>query len=294
MRIGITGNTSKDELWDPVASLIDWLETDAVAYCLHQDIADGLAARDLVDASLCQQHTEPDLADASDVILSFGGDGTLLNSAHEVGARGTPLLGINIGRLGFLADVEVGQVREAIRHLDQGTYSIEPRLVLTTEFDVDGTRRHVWALNEFVIARGGPVSLINIDVTVDGTPLNTYWADGLIMATPTGSTAYSLAVNGPIVMPGSDVVILSPLAPHSLTVRPFVLSADAVIEARVDGKDQPCVLAADGKSILLNDVQSSLTMRRAEHRVNLVKLPGQHYFQTLRSKLMWGVRNHRR
>jgi NAD+ kinase len=211
-----------------------------------------------------------------------------------VGARGTPLLGINIGRLGFLADVEVGQVREAIQHLARGTYSIEPRLVLAAGVDLDGTRRNYWALNEFVIARGGPVSLINIDVTVDGTPLNTYWADGLIMATPTGSTAYSLAVNGPIVMPGSDVVILSPLAPHSLSVRPFVLPAEAVIEARVDGKEQPCVLAADGQSILLDKIQSTLTIRRADHRVNLVKLPGQHYFQTLRSKLMWGVRNHRR
>lgn len=292
MHLGITGNTTKQRLWQPVADLVHWLLVEGHTFCLHPTVAEGLAARDLVDRQVCEARGEADLAHQSDVILSFGGDGTLLNSAHEGGTAGTPLLGINIGRLGFLADVEVGHVRAAVDCLLAGDYRTESRLVLAAEFEAPDETKQYWALNEFVLARGGPVGLITIDVTVDGTPLNRYWADGLILATPTGSTAYSLAVGGPLVMPGSDVFILSPLASHSLTVRPFVLPADSVIEARVNAGDQTCVLAADGRSRLLDQDDLRLTVRRAKHRINLVKLPGQHYFKTLRSKLAWGAPNH--
>jgi NAD+ kinase len=127
-------------------------------------------------------------------------------------------------------------------------------------------------------------------VAVDGTPLNTYWADGLIMATPTGSTAYSLSTGGPIIAPGVDAVILTPIAPHTLTVRPIVLPADSTITCRVHEDNQPYVFAADGRSTLFEEHELAFTIERAPHTVNLVKLPGQHFFHTLRSKLMWGVR----
>lgn len=291
MNIGITGNTNKDRLWQPAAQLVAWFLEEGNAFCLHEDVARGLVERNLVDAATCEAHTVTDLATVADIILSFGGDGTMLNSAHEVGAKSTPLLGINIGRLGFLADVEVGDIQAAMRLLFDGRYRIEPRLVLEAELSVGGKKRTYFALNEFVLERGGPVGLLSIEVTVDGTPLNTYWADGLILATPTGSTAYSLAVGGPIVMPGSDVVILSPVAPHSLTVRPFVLPASSVVEARIKTQKHPYVLAADGRSTLLRHDEVCIRVHQAAHRLNLVKFPHQHYFKTLRSKLMWGKRN---
>jgi len=141
-----------------------------------------------------------------------------------------------------------------------------------------------------VIDRSGAAGLIEIEVTVDETPLNTYWADGLIIGTPTGSTAYSLSTGGPIIAPGVEAVILTPIAPHTLTVRPIVLPADVTITCRVLQNDQPYVFAADGRSTMFDEHDLEFSVEQAAHTVNLVKLPGQHFFHTLRSKLMWGVR----
>lgn len=287
MTYGITGNTQKEKLWEPVADLVHWLAARDLAFCLHEAVACGLAERDLTSSALCAQRSERDLASASDVILSFGGDGTMLRSAHEVGTRGTPILGVNIGRLGFLADIEVEEVQQAIEHLERGAYRIEPRMVLCAQVEDRPDGQAWWALNEFVLERSGSAGLISVDVVVDGEPLNEYWSDGLIIATPTGSTAYSLSVGGPIVVPGSGVITLTPIAPHSLTVRPLILPAGAVVRVQMRAHTQPFVLAADGESTAFDEALA-ITIRRADHVVNLVKLPDQHYFKTIRSKLMWG------
>ena len=287
MTYGITGNTNKETLWAPVAALVTWLDEHHIPFCLHTNVAHGLLERTLVPPSLCRRHSANNLADQVDIILSFGGDGTLLRNAHEIGTLGTPILGVNIGRLGFLADVDVGHVQQTISRLEAGDYSVDARLVLSVEIEDDELERQ-WALNDVVIARAGPAGLIAIDVVADGTPLNRYWADGLIFSTPTGSTAYSLAVGGPIVAPGSDVVLLSPIAPHSLTVRPVVLPSGCILEARVVGSRHPYVLAIDGQSSLPRNDTVTITIRRAPHRINLVKLTDRHYFRTLRTKLTWG------
>lgn len=286
MLYGITGNTTKERLWEPAATLVRYLRERDMRFCLKADIAEGLRQRGLIEAGTALPCAEA-LGDEADLIFSFGGDGTLLRSAHEVGVSGTPILGINIGRLGFLASVEVSQLQETLDLLERQDFAVEDRLVLAAEVG-DEPPEHYWALNEIVIERGGPVGMIALDVAVDGTVLNRYWADGLIISTPTGSTAYSLAVGGPIVAPGSDVIILSPIAPHSLTVRPVVLPARSVIEARVVTSHPAYVLAADGVSTAPRHDNVRITIRRAAHTVKLVRLPGQHYFQTLRSKLVWG------
>lgn len=293
MRFGIAGNADKPLLWTPVAELIQWMHERDIDYCLHPLIAEGLRVRQTLDAALLDEHCTANLGLDADIVLSFGGDGTLLNTAHEIGIHQTPLLGVNIGRLGFLADVEIGQVQQAVAEILAGRYRIEPRLVLAAEFEIEGERKQYWALNEFVLARGSPLAMISLDVKVDDIPLNTYWADGLIFATPTGSTAYSLSVGGPIVMPGSDVILISPLSPHTLTVRPFVLPASCRIEVQVDAGDQAYLLAADGKSKLIDEQRLPITVRQARHRIHLIKLLDQHYFQTLRNKLAWGVRQHK-
>ena len=290
MRYGIAGNTSKEKLWKPVATLAAWFLENDIEFCLRQDVAAGLISRRLLDVAVCAERTEQDLAGSADVVLSFGGDGTLLRTAHEVGDRAKPILGVNIGRLGFLAEVEETRVRETIQLLEAGEYRIEGRMVL------DGTTSHGyaleadWALNEFVIERAGASKMISVDVSVDGVYLNNYWADGLIIATPTGSTAYSLSTGGPIMAPGCGAIILTPIAPHTLTVRPIVLPDTVVVTARVHSDSHPYVISADGMSTLINEDGVELTVRRADHDVNLVKLPGQDYFQTIRSKLMWGAR----
>jgi NAD+ kinase len=290
MIFGITGNTHKEQLWQPVADLVHWMVREDIPFRLHRNVAEGLITRGLLDEKLCVSHGVERLAEHVDVILSFGGDGTLLNSAHEIGERGTPILGVNIGRLGFLADVEVAHMHETVHRLLAGDYRIEARMVLEAQADNGAELRARWALNEFVLMRSGETSMVSIEVKVDGAPLNVYWADGLIIATPTGSTAYSLSVGGPILVPGCGAVVLTPIAPHALTARPIVLPDRSVIEARVLNYERPYVVTADGKSSVLTNQPLRLTIRRARHTVNLIKLPEQHFFRTLRSKLMWGVR----
>lgn len=291
MIYGITGNTGKDKLWTPVSRLVTWLLQQDIPFCMNRDVAAGLENRQLLDASICHERTVADLAASADIILSFGGDGTFLKSAHEVGDRGTPILGVNIGRLGFLAEIEVGQVNETIQRIEAGNYRIESRMVLEARIQNGQHFDLSWALNEFVIERSGSAKLMSIDVLVDGTPLNTYWADGLIIATPTGSTAYSLSTGGPIIVPGCQTMILTPIAPHTLTVRPIVLPDSSIIEARIPADHQPYVLAADGHGMMIQKEEMGITIKRAGYSVNLVKLPEQHYFHTLRTKLMWGLRH---
>ncbi|MFP4229288.1 MAG: NAD(+)/NADH kinase [Salinivenus sp.] len=289
MIYGLAGNPTKSAIWDPVAQTIDWLREHDLDFWIHDPIATGLLEHDYSPNGLVNDHRVDDIAESSDLVLSFGGDGTLLRTAHQTGSNDTPLLGVNIGRLGFLADIEVHQLPAAIRSIEQGQYSIEERMVLEAQTDAQQQFETEWAVNEFVFNRSGSAGLIRIEVSVDGTPLNTYWADGLITATPTGSTAYSLSNGGPIITPGVDAMILTPIAPHTLTVRPIVLPAEVTVTCRVLGDERPYVFAADGRSTLFDTFGHEFHIRRAPHTVNLVKLPDQHFFHTLRSKLMWGA-----
>lgn len=286
MIYGITGNPTKDQMWEPVAEVIGWLRSRGLAFCIHEPVARGLRERNLLDDG---SPVTPQIAQDSDLVLSFGGDGTLLRTAHATGSDDTPMLGVNLGRLGFLADTEVEQLTDALAAIEDGRYHVEERMVLEAHADGQHDLGVEWALNEFFINRSGATGLLRIQVEVDDTPLNTYWADGLIMATPTGSTAYSLSTGGPILTPGVAGIVITPIASHTLTVRPIVLPDTVTITARVLDTDSPYVFATDGRNTELNASNVVFTIRRADHTVNLVKLEGQHFFQTLRSKLMWGL-----
>ncbi|MEM8488492.1 MAG: NAD(+)/NADH kinase [Bacteroidota bacterium] len=288
MTYGITGNITKQEIWTPIGTLVAWLLKESIPFVLETAVASGLVKRELLSSEHAAKYGNPNLPQASDVILSFGGDGTLLSTAHNVGAHQTPILGVNFGRLGFLADTEVSNLNDTIRRLEQGAYRIQERMVLEARFEgKEGPEVH-WALNDFVLERSLMPQLISVEVSVDGAPLTTYWADGLIISTPTGSTAYALSVGGPILAPGSNVMALTPIAPHTLTVRPLVLPASAIITADVQANN--FVFAADGRSTSFEGTSPQFSIKRAQHSVRLIKLPEQDYFQTLRSKLRWSGR----
>ena len=223
------------------------------------------------------------------MLLSWGGDGTLLNSAREAGTSHTPILGVNIGRLGFLADVETEHIQSAILALERGEYRVEERTLLDVHTSPAGVLAPTWALNEFAIERSGQAGLLSIRVEIDGAFLNEYWGDGLIVATPTGSTAYSLSVGGPIIAPGAGVIVLSPVAPHTLTVRPVIVPDTSRLALRVFSRQNPYVVAIDGKGTRVEKDDVVFEVVRADHTIHLVKLLGQGYFDTLRSKLMWGA-----
>lgn len=288
MTYGITGNTRKDELWEPVATLTRWLEAEGLPFRLDERVAAGLAERGLRPAEVCARHAAADVAEEAEIVLSFGGDGTLLNAAHQVGPRETPILGVNIGRLGFLTAVEVGALPEAIRALEAGAYRAEARTALEALLEGRPEVPPRWALNDVVVAKSGSASMIDIEARVDGVYLNDYWADGLIVATPTGSTAYSLAAGGPLLAPEAGVLALTPIAPHTLTARPIVLPDSVSFEFLVTSS-QPFLIACDGVSEIVEEPGVRLTVRRAPHVVRLV-LPEGGHFERLRHKLMWGRR----
>ncbi|MDX1419140.1 MAG: NAD(+)/NADH kinase [Rubricoccaceae bacterium] len=289
MTYGITGNTAKEALWHPVADLTRRLYRKDLAFCLHRDIARGLEERELVDPAFTAQCAVDDVAEHCDLLLSFGGDGTMLRSAHAVGTREIPILGINVGRLGFLTKADVDELDEIVDRLEAGQHTVEKRMVL--ECDVDGAALDLpgWALNDFVLDKSGTTSMIAVEAEVDGVFLNTYWADGLIVATPTGSTAYNLSAGGPIVVPSSEALVLAPIAPHTLTARPIVLPDRATVRLRVTTRGHPYVFAVDGQSTVIEGgAEVTFTIRRASHGVRLVAFPDRDYFTTIREKLKWG------
>lgn len=291
MTFGITGNTHKVRLWEPVGDLVNWFASKQIAYRVHPGVAKGLLSRGTVSPALLNAaNTFSSFSEEVDVLLSFGGDGTLLNTIHKIERKGTPVLGVNIGRLGFLADVEVGNVREAVERIMEDQYRIEHRMVLQADIENDSPDVHTWAMNEFTVQKSVESGMLSVEVKVDGILLNTYWSDGLIIATPTGSTAYSMAVGGPILVPGCGAVVLTPLAAHALTARPIILPDTAMLEIRTFSDGHPYVFTADGNSTVLSQMERTITVRRADHTINLVKMLDKEYFQTLRSKLMWGAR----
>lgn len=224
----------------------------------------------------------------ADFAISMGGDGTFLRTASMVGQKEIPILGVNTGRLGFLADINAVDIERTIAALFQDDYSVETRAVIQVETSGEALQGYPCALNDVAILKRDNASMITIHATINGETLTTYMADGLIMSTPTGSTAYSLSVGGPIIVPGTHVFSLTAVAPHSLNVRPIVFSEDSVIELTVETRSHNFLVALDGRSEKLPD-STRLTLRKAPYRVQVIKRSGTRYFHTLREKMMWGA-----
>ena len=241
------------------------------------------------------QHVKADIAGTFrdldfdiDYVISMGGDGTLLKAASKVGARSVPIIGINMGRLGYLADVPATDIEEAIERLYSGDYVTENHSVIEATAmrgSLSGCPR---ALNDIAVLKQDNASMITIHARIDGKELITYQADGLIISTPTGSTAYSLSNGGPIIMPATDVLCLTPVAPHSLSVRPIVVPAKAEITLTVERRSHNYLVAIDGRSEKLPE-RTTLRIRRAPYEVKIVKRHGGGYITTLRGKMMWGA-----
>lgn len=223
----------------------------------------------------------------ADIVVSMGGDGTFLEAASRVGDKRIPMLGINMGRLGFLADISADEIDTAIRDIYNGLYAIEERSVLWVEYSEGQPSGHPYALNEVAVLKRDNSSMISIRISINGEYLTTYQADGLIINTPTGSTGYALSVGGPIMTPDSHVIGLVPVAPHSLNVRPLTLYDDVEIELGVESRSHQFLVAIDGRCETCTE-QLKLTIRRAPYPICLLKRTKNSFFRTLRNKLMWG------
>jgi len=229
-----------------------------------------------------------DLPRTTDVLLSLGGDGTLLDTVGFVGASGIPILGINLGRLGFLAAVPAEDVEGAVQSLARGSYTLEQRSLIHLDSSVPLFGAFPSALNEFTLHRRDSSSMIRIHTYLNGEFLNTYWADGLIVATPTGSTGYNLSCGGPVVFPQAASFVITPVAPHNLNTRSIVVSDDNVISFEVEGRSEHFLCTLDSRTeTITQDVQ--LAVRREKFAVNLLRPDEHNFLRTIRQKLYWGV-----
>lgn len=223
-----------------------------------------------------------------DYVISMGGDGTFLKAASRVGAKGTPIIGVNMGRLGFLADVLPGEVEAALDSLYAGECQIEEHVVIQVEAEGGVLAGNPFALNDIAVLKRDDASMISIRTQVDGEFLVNYQADGLIVTTSTGSTAYNLSNGGPIIIPQSSSLCLTPVAPHSLNIRPVVINDTAEITLDVESRSHNYLVAIDGRSERMTE-GTRLVIRKAAHTIKIVKQRNQRYFSALREKLMWGA-----
>ncbi len=287
--VAILGRYPDARVAAPMTLLADYLTAAGIGVIALPDAAATLQARAVVDT---------DLSAEADLIIAVGGDGTMLYAAGLTGNGKVPLLGVNRGRLGFLADVSPAEMLENLEQILGGDYSRETRLQLDTKItSPDGTERSAVALNDVVLQRRETGRMVDFETRIAGRFVNTHTGDGLIVATPTGSTAYALSCGGPIIEPLLDAVVVVPICPHTLSDRPIVIPSDLDISIRLLRRDDTkAEVSVDGHSLGELNPDDSLLISESEYRITLIHPPGYDYYGILRSKLHWGrdsrIRNH--
>ncbi|MBQ4278732.1 MAG: NAD(+)/NADH kinase [Rikenellaceae bacterium] len=273
---------------DELRRLLAQLGEHGFDYCVNGEFAARISELTGIVIPPDKQYASigDECADAA-MMICYGGDGTFLEGVRLLGLRPIPVLGVNSGRLGFLANVTKEGIGQALADIAAGRYAVEPRALLEAEGDFPARPDYPYAFNEFSIQRGG-ASMISVDAYVDGEMIATYWGDGVILSTPAGSTAYSLSVGGPIVAPGCDCFVLSPIAPHNLTMRPVVVPNTSRLSFRVSTRGQRSSVTLDNLNFTVPD-GASFSLAKARNSIFLVHLQNISFYETLRNKMMWGL-----
>ena len=286
LSFAIFGNTSKALDTPQIVDILDYLVGCEADIYIEQNFYHTLLKELKKDFSIAAVFERGNFD--VDYVISLGGDGTFLKAASRVGAKQIPIIGVNMGRLGFLANVTSEEVKGVLDSVFEGKYEIEERAVIQLEADGAVLENCPFALNDIAILKRDNAAMISIKASVNGEYLVTYLADGLVISTPTGSTAYSLSVGGPIIVPQSGILSMTPVAPHSLNIRPIVINDEAEIKLEVQSRSHNFRAAVDGRSEKLSE-GVTLTVKKAPYKVCIVKAYGQRFFSTLREKLMWGA-----
>lgn len=288
MKIALFGKNIYDSDRLFIAQLLNNLKDKGAELSVYASYAD--IAPDLFSSVSRFNNHDTLCRFAPQIMFSIGGDGTLLDTLPLLLDSEIPVLGINTGRLGFLSSVAKDNVESAISDIINGEYGFEKRTVLQLVSPDNLICSNQFALNELAVLRCPELSLLSIKVFVDDVYLNTYWGDGIIVATPTGSTAYSLSSGGPIITPVSNSIVITPVAAHNLTVRPMVMPDDCTIEIIVEGRGNQCVVSMDSQTKTI-ETPSKLILKKAGFCINTVKIKDNDFFATIRNKLMWGKDN---
>jgi len=286
--IALYGKTINDYNVGPMQRLISKLEEAGIYLIIHSHLYQLSQGRIVFRRDHSLFTDTEDLTQRPDFFCSVGGDGTMLNTVVLAADTGVPIMGINTGRLGFLSGISIEDIEQALDRIMVGDYEIEERMLirLNTPGAVFGNKN--FALNEVAIHRSESSAMMTIHAYLNGKFMNSYWADGLIISTPTGSTAYSLSCGGPIVMPDSGNFIITPISPHNLNVRPVIISDRDTISLKVEGRTKNFMVSLDSRPASFQNGEE-LIVSREKFNVKLIRLPGNDFLHTLRTKLMWGL-----
>ncbi|RKY80538.1 NAD(+) kinase [candidate division KSB1 bacterium] len=289
MKFGIFANTEKSGLQETLNALIEWVKRNN-SEVLAPETMKSFITKKLTFINLLNIET---IVKESDIIISLGGDGTMLGAAEIIGIDDTPVMGINLGGLGFLTQASVENMFDRLDKIKKGEYKIEKRMMLEADVIYPSERKSFFALNDVVFNRAGNPRMMKTEVYVDDTYFNTYVSDGLIISTPTGSTAYSLSAGGPIVVPGLEAIILNPICPHAVTVRPTIIPSESVIDITVAQDDLEPFVSIDGQRNIFFTNNSRVTIKKADRHISLVTFEECGFFKILREKLQWGRLPHK-
>ncbi|MDP2388010.1 MAG: NAD kinase [Bacteroidota bacterium] len=288
MTIAVYARSVKDNHPDYIKTLSTKLNKANIKLIINESYYGFLKKEFNFNLEIATYCSHEDIKGKVNYIISLGGDGTILETLDLVRDSGIPVLGVNTGRLGFLASVYKEDFSMAIEYLLGNKFKLDKRTIieLVSHDGLFGDLK--WAVNEITILKKDSSSMISIDTTINGAYLNSYWADGLIISTPTGSTAYSLSCGGPIMVPDAENFVITPIAPHNLNVRPIIISSNSDVRLKIHGRSPEYLMSLDSRSATI-DAGNEVQIKKANFTFNLISLDSQHFFKTLRDKLMWGI-----
>ncbi|KAA6313812.1 NAD kinase [termite gut metagenome] len=286
MKFVVFGNIDQVQKCSYAATLFNLLKKQNAHLCIDREFYSFLKTQIRLEMDSMESFDGDDFD--ADIAISIGGDGTFLKASGRVGKKNIPILGINTGRLGFLADILPENMESVLDEIYDNHYTVEERSVLRMKCDDNSLRVSPYALNEIAVLKRDSSAMITICAAINGKYLTTYLGDGLVVATPTGSTAYSLSIGGPIIVPHSKAIVITPIAPHSLNIRPIVICDDWEITLEVESRSHNFLVAIDGCSETCKE-KSRITIRRADYTIKVIKRFEENYFNTLRTKMMWGM-----
>lgn len=289
MKVGIYGQFYHQDSGKYIQELLNALERDNIQIVIEKEFLNLIHLNKTVTKEYNHFSTFEELDPSFDLFFSIGGDGTILKSINYIRDLNIPILGINTGRLGFLATIQKEEIARSISTLLQKKYSISERTVLSIETDPKSEEigENNFALNEIAVSRKNTTSMITVETWLDDKYLTSYWADGLIISTPTGSTGYSLSCGGPVIVPNTDALVITPIAPHNLNARPLVIKDKTKITLKVSGRENFYLASMDSRIATLSN-ETTITIKTAPFKISMVELHTDSFLQTLRKKLLWG------
>ena len=289
MKIAVYGPLYNERSKSTIKILIKYLKTQNADVFFEKDFYESVLKNSNIDIESFRCDTFKSLDTSFELLISIGGDGTILRAITYVKDLNIPIVGINTGRLGFLATIPMNTVEKALNEIFDGNYRISKRSLLAISIDEGEAVFDLnFALNEITVSRKNTTSMISVETWLDDEYLTSYWADGLIVSTPTGSTGYSLSCGGPVIMPESDSLVLTPIAPHNLNARPLVISSNKIIKLKVSGREDEHLVSLDSRiKTLPNNI--TITIQKAPFNVHMIELKDERFIETLRKKLLWGA-----